>query len=97
MGLMADLDDLVVKHPLPDDRNQCRRHLLHLADAAPKLLALLKHATPAADEGCEDCAHGAVPCHCWAKEARDLIEQLDDKHNGHAAEAGGLIEHRVSG
>jgi hypothetical protein len=84
MGLFSDLDDLVVTKPLPDDRNECRRHLLHMADAAPKLLALLKQATPAADEGCEDCAHGVQACHCWAKEARDLIEELDDKKNGHS-------------
>jgi hypothetical protein len=86
MGLFTDLDELVVKTSTADERNISRRHLLHVADAAPRLLALLKVATPSVEEGCEDCGHGLIGCHCWAKDARVLIAELDYKQNGHSIE-----------
>jgi hypothetical protein len=86
MGLFTDLDELVVKTSTADERNVTRRHLLHVADAAPRLLALLKIATPSEEEGCDDCARGMGICNCWAKEARELIAELDDKENGHSIE-----------
>jgi hypothetical protein len=80
MGLFTELDDVAIKavanEDSSEDRNRRRRQLLRIADAGPKLFELLKVAVPDAEE-CAECSHGVAQCVCWAKEARDLIADLE--------------------